>query len=74
MRGFARNQSTCLDRAVAAGHGMFNPACFIHTGFTNQVQIGGVSYRSGFLQWLGGTRAHYQDTCGVLCNPSCPPP
>jgi hypothetical protein len=74
MAAFAHNQSTCLSRAVAAGHGMFNPSCFIHTTFTNKIEIAGVNYRSGFVKWLDGAPAHYQDSCGVLCNPSCPSP
>jgi|EP01043_Picozoa_sp_COSAG02_P015857 hypothetical protein len=51
--------------------GVFNPACFIHTRFTNDIQIRGVNYKEGLLRFIAGETAKFQDDCGELCNPTC---
>lgn len=77
MAQFAANQSTCLAGAMAAGSkdGVFNPACFIHTGFKKEFEISGMNYLTAFASWLGGNAVKLADNCAegtVLCNPSCP--
>ena len=54
-------------------NGVFNPACFIHTDFDDSSPIiEGKNYMAALAGWLDGTPTKLQDTCGVLCNPSCP--
>eukprot|EP01052_Picozoa_sp_SAG31_P013334 SAG31_NODE_800_length_12014_cov_11.050608_3_plen_370_part_00 len=45
LRAFHVNQTQCLAAAMAphSKDGVFNPACFIHTGFTKNITIGGVN-------------------------------
>ena len=57
--------------APASKDGVFNPACFLHTTFTNKITIGGVTYKQGLLKFLAGEPAKFQDDCGELCNPTC---
>ena len=77
MAGFAANQSVCLAAALApkSGDGVFNPSCFIHTGFKNSFTINGTGYLDAFRAWLGGASVKLADKCAVgevLCNPTCP--
>lgn len=75
--------------ALAAGtppqFGVFNPACFTHTGFNATAPIiGGQDGRNyyevfeAFRGAVSGTATTTnissivaQDTCGIICNPSC---
>ena len=66
--------------------GVFNPSCYIHTQFTNDIKIDGVSYKEAFRNFFFGTANRSQptagsggpdaqtvlfDDCGELCNPTC---
>ncbi|KAJ9460099.1 Pectin acetylesterase 3 [Diplonema papillatum] len=58
-------------------HGVFNPACFIHTAFNSSAPlIDGVSYITALGNWFFKRPGPYKlkDTCGILCNPSCVSP
>ena len=58
--------------APASKNGVFNPACFIHTSFSPTSPIlSGRSFYQAFAQWIDGTPTKLQDTCGILCNPTC---
>jgi hypothetical protein len=61
--------------APASKNGVFFPACFIHTAFSpSSPLIQGVDYITGFRQWYykeAGAQTKLQDTCGILCNPTC---
>ncbi|GMH68901.1 hypothetical protein TL16_g05033 [Triparma laevis f. inornata] len=59
--------------------GLFNPACLIHTSFSNsQPLLDGFHYTSAAAAWVAGVgdskevHLHF-DECGdaVMCNPSC---
>jgi len=81
MAEFAANQTRWLAAAAKpeSAHGFFNPACFIHTGFTRAITLadgngGRLSYLEAFSRWLGGEAIRLADTCAdgeVLCNPTC---
>lgn len=65
-----------LANPLDALHGIFNPACFIHTAFSHtKPLIGGASYFTAMNLWYHkiGSPANYKlaDDCGVLCNPTC---
>ena len=73
------NQTQGLRGALKQEDGWFNPACFIHTEFTDAKPIiGGVSYIGALTQWLGGLGAvgdaaapvRLMDDCGddVFCG------
>jgi hypothetical protein len=68
--------------------GVFNPSCYIHTGFTNDITIDGVNYKEAFRNFFYGTGVKVApsagpggpgaptilfDDCGELCNPTCDP-
>ena len=66
--------------------GYFGAACFIHTEFTHaQPKVNGLTYQTAFTQFYDDTVNKSQtklkksnlygniDTCGVMCNPTCPP-
>eukprot|EP00040_Diaphanoeca_grandis_P031204 m.186308 g.186308 ORF g.186308 m.186308 type:complete len:405 (+) comp32260_c3_seq4:660-1874(+) len=77
MVAFAANQSQRLAQAMSANNknGVFNPSCFIHTGFQNTFTIKGLGYLDAFRAWLGGAQVKLSDNCGpnnILCNPTCP--
>lgn len=57
----------------ASPHGVFNPACFLHTGFSAHAPlIANHSYLEAFGEWyFRGTPVKLQDRCGLLCNPTC---
>ena len=69
--------------------GVFNPSCYIHTGFTNEITIAGTNYKQAFRNFFYGTAVDIApsagpggpgaptiltDDCGELCNPSCNAP
>ena len=68
--------------------GYFGAACFIHTDFSHlQPKVNGLTYQTAFQQFYKDElRVNFQnreknkgnvygnlDTCGVMCNPTCPP-
>lgn len=72
---WAGNMTVGLGPSMASTskNGVFNPACFIHTDFSDSgPKLNGMTYLEAFEQWLAGTAVKLQDTCGVLCNPTCP--
>lgn len=74
FKEFHANQSKSLELAMSTNsiHGVFNPACFIHTGFTNSILLDGKNYRQAFGDWLlRSKKIKLQDNCGELCNPTC---
>jgi len=75
FKEFHANQTTSLTKAMSSSsvHGVYNPACYIHTGFTNSILLDGKNYREAFGDWLlRGKIVKLQDNCGELCNPTCP--
>ena len=69
------NMTAGLKKTVAGGSGVFNPACFIHTGFSPDSPIlSGQNYLQTFGNWYfkRGGETVLADDCGVLCNPTCP--
>ena len=79
LSSWQANMTQSLGPAMDAKNkknGVFNPACFIHTGFrADGPLIGNVSYYSAFDAWFYGERPKLwklQDECGILCNPTCP--
>lgn len=61
--------------------GVFTAACFIHTGFTfNTPIVQGQSFYEAAADWYSAisnglpspSLPFVADTCGVLCNPTCP--
>eukprot|EP00035_Acanthoeca_spectabilis_P039984 m.66418 g.66418 ORF g.66418 m.66418 type:complete len:450 (-) comp9817_c0_seq1:67-1416(-) len=74
FREWASNMTVGLAPPMASTskYGVFNPACFIHTDFsTTSPLINGRSYYQALGEWLTGSPTKLQDTCGILCNPSC---
>ena len=66
-----------LMAADDAAHGVFNPACFIHTDFSPQAPlIGGVNYvtalRNYYFKRTPPSAYKLADDCGIMCNPTCP--
>ena len=64
-----------LDVSVTSS-GAFNPACYIHTGFsTTSPLIRGISYLTAFANYYFALSpaSDYKlaDTCGIVCNPTC---
>ena len=59
----------------ASPNGVFNPACFIHTTFTETSPLlAGTSFLDAFAAWYfgdAGATTKLQDDCGILCNPTC---
>ena len=58
-------------------HGIFNPACYIHTSFSaTKPLINGISWIKAFgnffFQRTAPAEYKLADTCGLLCNPTCP--
>ena len=74
MSEWHHNMTVALAPAMASpDHGAFNPACFIHTGFTPTLKIGGLNYLQAFANFYRRSGPyHLQDTCGLECNPTCP--
>ena len=65
-----------MDKAVL-DHGAFNPACFIHTSFSfTSPLINGLNYIQAISNWYFQTTGpegyKLADTCGIMCNPTCP--
>jgi len=71
------NQTLGMNATLKSVDGWFNPACFIHTGFTSTGPvIGGKSYYDVFDTWLqglstGGNAPRVMDDCGILCGHHC---
>jgi len=60
LQGFKKNQS--IISTLKRGDGMFNPACFVHTGFyTEKPKIFGKSFLHAFNHWLSSSRPLYAD-------------
>lgn len=71
------NMTQALQPALSSStsNGGFNPACFIHTSFNStKPLINGISYLTAFENWYSknGEDTKLADTCGLLCNPTCP--
>lgn len=77
MVEWQRNQTIGLYANLKPTDGWFNPACFIHTEFSNtNPTIGGISYVGAFDAWLSGggsSPPRLMDDCGdgVFCNENC---
>ena len=77
MSDWHHNMTVALAPSMdpASPNGVFNPACFIHTSFnTKSPLLGGQNFIDAFSAWLyadAGVQTKLQDTCGILCNPSC---
>eukprot|EP00036_Acanthoecidae_sp_10tr_P008547 CAMPEP_0182915884 /NCGR_PEP_ID=MMETSP0105_2-20130417/598_1 /TAXON_ID=81532 ORGANISM="Acanthoeca-like sp., Strain 10tr" /NCGR_SAMPLE_ID=MMETSP0105_2 /ASSEMBLY_ACC=CAM_ASM_000205 /LENGTH=453 /DNA_ID=CAMNT_0025052783 /DNA_START=28 /DNA_END=1389 /DNA_ORIENTATION=- len=75
FKEWAANMTVGLTPSMSPSskNGVFNPACFIHTSFGDSGPIlEGKTYLQAFAQWLEGSPVKLQDSCGILCNPSCP--
>jgi hypothetical protein len=74
MAAWSANMTQALAQTGPAGAGFFNPACYIHGGFSpSSPLIGGESYLAAFSRWyFGGETVRLADSCGVTCNPTCP--
>jgi hypothetical protein len=79
LTAWQANMTRALAPAMDGGNkknGVFNPACFIHTGFdADGPLIGNASYYAAFDAWFHGEKPELwklQDDCGILCNPTCP--
>jgi hypothetical protein len=77
MAQWRDNMTQALQPALSPSttSGGFNPACFIHTSFNSTAPlINGLSYLAAFENWyLGnGEPSKLFDTCGLICNPTCP--
>merc|ERR1712232_552279 len=63
LQEFKKNQT--IISTLKRGDGMFNPACFVHTGFyTEKPKILGQSFIHAFNHWLSsgpGSRPRYAD-------------
>lgn len=60
---------------LSTKHGVFNAACFIHTGFSFDAPIiNGLGYLQAFARWFyqQGPPYAFVDNCGLMCNPTCP--
>ena len=70
------NMSVALLPALeSTAHGVFNPACFIHTDFSfTSPRIDNVSYADALSNWYTGGPGPKRlvDNCGIMCNPTCP--
>lgn len=70
------NMTIALEPSMSkdSKNGVFNPACFIHTGFNLQSPlIEGLNFVQAFSKWFFNEvdKVKLQDTCGILCNPTC---
>ena len=79
IQEWSRNMSNGLAAAMepTSPNGVFSAACWIHTDFSPRSPLlGGLNFIDAFTGWFYGERGanqtKMQDTCGVLCNPSCP--
>jgi hypothetical protein len=53
--------------------GYFYSSCYIHAGYTLQAPVvGGYTFLTGLSAWMGGVDVRVNDTCGIMCNPTCP--
>jgi hypothetical protein len=80
LREWAGNMSVALSPLLATNaprNGAFTPACFIHTSFSASAPlIEGVGFLQAAAAWYSGASPASQyklsDSCGIMCNPSCP--
>lgn len=80
MAAWAANMSAALAPLMdlsSTKHGGFSPACFIHTSFSASAPLlQGKNFLQAFGDWYfartppSGYKLY--DTCGVMCNPTCP--
>ena len=71
------NMTIALSQLTQAGHGIFNPACLIHTEFSPTAPlIQGLSWLEAFenhyFNLTGPAGFQLADNCGIMCNPTCP--
>lgn len=75
MEEWRNNMTAATAPRLASGDGFFNPACFVHTGFSPEKPlIGGLNFLQVFGNWYFNRSGPKQaaDTCGIMCNPTCP--
>ena len=88
MAEFSKNMSVALEPLLSKKGrrfiekkrtGAFSAACYIHGGFSNkQPLINGINYNQAFTNFyfnytsLDESFYKLEDTCGVMCNPTCP--
>lgn len=79
LAAWKANQTLGMRATLKAEDGWFNPACFIHTGFSHKGPlIEGRSYVNVFDEWLqslpeGKQPPRLMDDCGILCGNQCTP-
>ena len=74
MDEWRKNQSDAFRTELKKSDGYFNPACFIHTGFSREgPTIRGTSFVDAFNMWLAGSAVRLADDCGLLCGTLCEP-
>lgn len=80
MEQWHANMTTALAPLYArySGNGVFNPACYIHTNFRKDGPlIRNISYLTALGNWYfertGVDGYLLADSCGIECNPTCPP-
>eukprot|EP01065_Artemidia_motanka_P029424 TRINITY_DN35539_c0_g1_i1.p2 TRINITY_DN35539_c0_g1~~TRINITY_DN35539_c0_g1_i1.p2 ORF type:complete len:367 (+),score=108.38 TRINITY_DN35539_c0_g1_i1:102-1202(+) len=72
VKAWKANQTQGMLAVLKSADGWFNPACYIHTKFSNdEPLIDGKSYANAFGEWFGGRHVRLMDDCGVLCG-NCP--
>ena len=72
---WSHNMSVALAPSMDLTHpnGVFSPACFVHTDHWETTMLDGLNYVSAFSRWFfDGASIKLQDSCGLLCNPTCP--
>lgn len=78
LRGYLSEYSHNMSIALAAPmastspDGVWSPACYAHRKF-EECLVGGKTFNDAFASWyVGGQQVKLADTCGILCNPTCP--
>lgn len=78
LRGYLSEYSHNMSIALAAPmastspDGVWSPACYSHRKFGDCL-VGGKTFNNAFASWyVGGQQVKLADTCGILCNPTCP--
>lgn len=86
MMDFSKNMSVALTDVLAENPvdigrrtGAFSTACYIHGDFSHSKPlINGLSYNQAFNNFyfnyttVDESTYKLEDTCGILCNPTCP--
>ena len=58
--------------ASTSPDGVWSPACYAHRKF-DECLVGGKTFNDAFASWyVRGQQVKLADTCGILCNPTCP--